>query len=167
MAKDITIRMSTDSINDAIKELRKLYADFMRKLDLMVRALSSDGVAIALLAIRESIGSSGDAQISLGIDNRGDIVEAEIQMTGSEALFIEFGAGIYYNPTDPPHASEHSMGVGTYPGQTHAFNAGWFYYDASGEKHYTHGTLATSPMLHASDNYRNNAIKMALSIFRS
>ena len=169
MSKDIVIRMNSASINDAIKELEKLHEDFLRKLDLFVRVLTNDGVAIALLAIRQSVGSNGDAQIAVGLNNLGDIVEAEIQMIGDEAVFIEFGAGIYYNPTDPPHAKKVSpqMGVGTYPGQRHAYESGWFYYDAQGKKQYTHGTYATSPLYRASENYRNNAIKTALQIFRS
>ena len=168
MSKDINIKMNTKSINDAIKELQRLESDFVRKLDLFVRMLTNDSVQIALLAIRESVGSdNNDASISYAVSTNGDIKYAQIQMTGTDALFIEFGAGYYYNPTDPPHASEHGMGVGTYPGQTHAFDVGWWYTDGNGESVYTHGTKATSPMLMARDNYRNNAIKMALQIFRS
>ena len=167
MSKDITISMNTKSIDDAIKELRSLKNDFMRKLDIFTRILANDGVQIALMEIRASESSSNLADIVLNVNSKGDIVEAEIQMIGHDALFIEFGAGIYYNPADPPHAAEYGMGVGTYPGQTHAFQNGWWYKDIDGSVHYTHGTQATSPMLKASDNYRNNAIKMALAVFRS
>ena len=168
MSKDIIIEMSTKSINDAIKELKALKTDFLRKLDIFTRILANDGVQIALSEIRASESSSNNANVVLTVNNMGDIVSAEISMIGHDALFIEFGAGIYYNPTNPPHVAtkEGTFGVGTYPGQTHAFQKGWFYKDQSGVVHYTHGTQATSPLLKASDNYRNNAIKMALAVFR-
>lgn len=167
MAKEITIRMSTASINDAIKELRRIKEDFERKLDLFVRMLANDGVQIALMEIRSAVADTHNADIELTIDSKQDIVSATIQMFGEDRLFIEFGAGFYYNPADPPHASQYNMGVGTFPGQTHAFDIGWWYTDKDGKSRYTHGTQATSPMLHASNNYRNNAILMALQLFRS
>lgn len=168
--KDISIRLNTESINDAIKELRHLESDFVRKVDIFVRILANDGIQIALMEFRSSVGDSNkDGQFSLAYDDSENIKSATISLEGTDVLFVEFGAGIYYNPSDPPHAktADYNYGVGTYPGQTHAFEPGWWYTDENGKSVYSHGTQATSPMLKASDNIRNNAIKTALQIFRS
>lgn len=167
MAKDITIKMSTASINDAIEELQRIHDEFMRNLDLFVRTLANDGVAVARTYIQTGAGTERRASVSWQVNQDGDIYRAQITMDGRDALFVEFGAGIYYNPQDTPHASKYGMGVGTYPGQTHAFQSGWWYYDDSGQKAYTHGTEATMPMYHASESIQNQAILRALQIFRS
>lgn len=167
MSKDIEIRMSTKSLNDAIKELKRLEDDFMRKFDIFVRILVNDGVQVARTWITDGSGKERDASVAYQVDSNGDIAVAMIEMTGKDVLFVEFGAGIYYNPSNPPHATKYGMGVGTYPGQTHAFDKGWWYYGPNGESVYTHGTEGTYPMYHASENIQNNAIKKALQIFRS
>lgn len=167
MSKDIDIRMSTKSLNDAINALKSIEDDFMRKVDIFVRMLTNDGVQIARTWISTGAGAERNANVSYMVSNDGYIIVAQIQMTGKDALFVEFGAGIYFNPSDPPHASKYGMGVGTYPGQTHAFDNGWWYYGPNGESVYTHGTEGTYPMYHASENIQNNAIKKALQIFRS
>lgn len=167
MSKDIDIRMSTKSLNDAINALKSIEDDFMRKVDIFVRMLTNDGVQIARTWISTGAGAERNANVSYMVSNDGYIIVAQIQMTGKDALFVEFGAGIYFNPSDPPHALKYDMGVGTYPGQTHAFDNGWWYYGPNGESVYTHGTEGTYPMYHASENIQNNAIKKALQIFRS
>ena len=167
MAKDIIIKMSTASINDAIKELQDIQADFERKLDLFVRTLVNDGVAVARTWIQSSATLERDASVLWQVNQFGDIYRAQITMDGKDALFIEFGSGIYYNPQDTPHAGKYGMGIGTYPGQTHAFQNGWWYYDEYGQSKYSHGTQATMPMYHASESIQNEAILRALQIFRS
>ena len=159
--------MNTKSINDAIKELQRLESDFVRKLDIFVRVLANDGVSVARTWISAGAGTERNATVSYNVGSDGDIKFAQIHMSGEDALFIEFGAGYFYNPEDPPHAADYGMGVGTYPGQTHAFNNGWWYYDDAGYATYTHGTEGTYPMYHAAETIRNSAIKTALQIFRS
>ena len=63
-------------------------------------------------------------------------------------MFIEFGSGIYYNAgNEHPLAKQFGYGVGTYPGQTHAYEDFWFYTDKDGtHSHFSHGTEATMPM---------------------
>lgn len=167
MSKDIDIRMSTKSLNDAINALKSIEDDFMRKFDIFFRILVNDGVQVARTWISTGSGIERNANVAYQVNNNGDIAVAMIQMTGKDALFVEFGAGIYFNPSDPQHASKYDMGVGTYPGQTHAFDNVWWYYGPNGESVYTHGTEGTYPMYHASENIQNNAIKKALQIFRS
>ena len=164
----ITINLNkSGSIDEAIKQVKAYRKRLEQKIEELVRVLANDGVVVAKSWLGATQGDSTRAAVGLEIDSAGDIQRAMITLSGEDALFVEFGAGIYYNGSDPPHASEFGYGVGTYPGQTHAFQHGWYYYDESGYKTYSHGTEGTYPLYHAAENIRNTAIIKALSIFRS
>ena len=66
-------------------------------------------------------------------------------------LAIEFGAGIHYNrESKNPYVNELGLGVGTFPGQVHAFEDGWYFWDENEQKwKYTRGVKATMPMYSA------------------
>ena len=165
---DININLNKNgSLSDAIKQLKAYREDINNKLDELIRVLANDGVVVAKAWLGATQGDSSRAAVGLEIDSSGNIHTAMISLSGADALFIEFGAGIYYNGSDPPHAAEFGYGVGTYPGQTHAFDRGWWYTDESGHSNYSHGTEGTAPIYHAAENIRNTAIKKAISIFRS
>lgn len=81
-------------------------------------------------------------------------------------LAIEFGAGIHYNKEANPKADELGFGVGTFPGQIHAFEDGWFYWDEESQSwKYTHGVKATMPMYNASIEIIKNIQKVAKEVF--
>lgn len=155
------------SINEAIKKLKAYRKELNDKLEKLIETLANDGVIVARSWLGAAQGDSSRAEIGLDFDNEGYIYRAIINLSGQDALFIEFGAGYYYNASDPPHAAEFGYGVGTYPGQKYAFQRGWYYYDESGELVYSHGTEGTYPLYHASENMRNNLIVKALDVFRS
>ena len=84
----------------------------------------------------------------------------------STILAIEFGAGVYYNSVPNPNASKLGFGVGTFPGQTHAFEDTWFYWDETDQKWKpTHGIKATMPLYNASIEILILATKIAKEIF--
>ena len=81
-------------------------------------------------------------------------------------LAVEFGAGIFYNSTENPKAPELGFGVGTYPGQIHAFEDGWYYWDDKTETwRYTHGIKATMPMYNAEQQIIQQYVKIAREVF--
>lgn len=81
-------------------------------------------------------------------------------------LAIEFGAGIYYNRTANPKADDLGFGVGTFPGQIHAFEDGWYYWDDTEQKwRYTHGVKATMPMYEADMAIIRDVVKIAREVF--
>lgn len=155
------------SIKEAINAIKAYRKEIDLKVDKLVKTLANDGVIVAKSWLGATQGDSTRANIGLDFDDEGNIHRAVISLSGEDALFVEFGAGYYYNASDPPHADEFGYGVGTYPGQTHAFQRGWFYYDDSGNLVYSHGTEATYPIYHAGENIRNEVILKALEIFRS
>ena len=80
-------------------------------------------------------------------------------------LLVEFGAGIHYNANANPKAGEMGCGVGTFPGQIHAFEDGWYYWGEDKKWHYTHGTKATMPMYSASVAIREKVRECAKEVF--
>lgn len=84
----------------------------------------------------------------------------------STILAIEFGAGIHFNPTPNPNADKFGLGVGTFPGQIHAFEDIWFYWDETDQKWKpAHGVQATMPMYSAQIELIKNAVKIAKGVF--
>ena len=155
------------SIDEAIKKIEAYRKDIEDKLGELVRILANDGFVVARSWLGATQGDSTRASVGLDFDEAGNIHSAVINLSGQDALFVEFGAGYYYNASDPPHAAEFGYGVGTYPGQKYAFQRGWYYYDEMGNLTYSHGTEGTYPLYHAAENIRNTAIIKALSVFRS
>lgn len=96
----------------------------------------------------------------------GAVKESEGYEPFSTLLAIEFGAGIYHNQEANPKAEELGYGVGTFPGQIHAFEDGWYYWDEKTQEwRYTHGVKATMPMYNASLEIIQNAVKVAKEVF--
>ena len=98
---------------------------------------------------------------------KGAVKEQEGYEPFSILLSIEFGAGVHYNPTpNPLISSEFPYGVGTFPGQTHAYEDMWWYWDEkSQEWKPTHGVKATMPMYSADMEIIQNVVKEAKDVF--
>ena len=96
----------------------------------------------------------------------GKTVEVEDREPFYTLLAIEFGAGIYYNSgNENPKANDFGLGVGTYPGQIHAFEDGWYYLGNDNQWHYTHGVKATMPMYNATMEIVNQYKQIAREVF--
>ena len=173
MSKIIKCELGTSSIDNAIKELKDYKQSINDKLNALVSALMQEGIEVARASLATTVGDSVNGAIEgFGVNSDGNIVTAFVALTGPDALFIEFGAGIHYNNGNVnPKASEFGYGVGTYPSEhppNRAINPGyWWYKDDAGDIHLSLGTQASMPIYHAAENARNTAIKKAIEIFRS
>ena len=176
MPKKITMNLSVSSIQNAIKELRQYQSDLNRKCEIFCQRLTELGKITAQTRIDESplgkyITVTTDIQpdktgckamlIAAGVTKSTDYGDVNM------LLLVEFGGGIHHNPVANPKAGELGFGVGTFPGQTHAFEDGWWYPGDDGEWHYTHGVKATMPMYNASTEMLLNIRKIAREVFRS
>ena len=149
---NIEIDLSKASIDNAIAQLKEYERSLNDKNALFVKKLAEIGIDVVEQRINDADGADNTYHDNqLKIHSYGDHSEAILSVSGTDILFIEFGSGIHYNPTNPEHAGEFGYGVGTYPGQTHAFDPeGWWYRDSTGAPHHSYGTRATAPMLNAS-----------------
>lgn len=151
MSKTIKLNFSAKSIQNAINELKAYQKEFQRKNDIFVKKLSEEGLQV-IQTTMESIPDEekGSYYTEIIYDKNVDITGASVRLSGDKVLFIEFSSGITYGSSNYPLPSGSEYGVGTYPGQTHAFSPyGWWYKDENGEVHHSYGNRAYMPMYHA------------------
>ena len=180
MAKRIfTATLSTKSLNDLKNQILE-YKDSIlpRKCDEFVKRLAESGISVVESNVEKAgftyddkgieSGSDTEHQTYVKVDSLIGMSRATLICEGSEILFIEFGAGVTYNGTvgSSPHpkGAENGFLIGTY-GMGNGAKKVWGYYADSGELVLTHGTKATMPMLKASNEIRDNVVKIAKSVF--
>lgn len=169
MGKTIRCSLSQKSIQNAINELKAYEKELQRKNEIFVKKLSEIGLDV-IQTTMESIPDEekGSYYTEIVNDINGNIIGASVRLSGDKVLFIEFSAGITYGTQNYPLPSGSQYGVGTYPGQTHAFSPyGWWYVDENGEKHHSYGNRAYMPMYHAEVAIILAVRKIAKEVFSS
>lgn len=168
--------LSVKGIKELQKQLRDYQNDITRKCRELVERLAERGVNVAQADINESpLGKYVSLKTDITPEQAG--CRAVLIATGknfehdgyapfNSLLAIEFGAGIHYNPIPNPNADELGLGVGTFPGQVHAFEDYWFYWNEEKQKWLpTHGVKATMPMYNASVDIAADVVKIAREVF--
>lgn len=163
---------------EALKSQLLQYKDSLPiKCEKLVSRLLQSGVAVSQSKISESpLGKYVTVTTNISADKmgckgillaKGAVKEQEGYAPFSILLAIEFGAGVHYNPTQNPLiSSEFPYGVGTFPGQTHAYQDMWFYWDENTKEWKpTHGVKATMPMYSADMEIIQNVVKYAKEVF--
>lgn len=87
---------------------------------------------------------------------------------GEDAVFMEFGAGVYYNGavgSPNPLGANLGLTIGSY-GPNGAKET-WGYYGEDGELHLTHGTPASMPLYRAVQSVRQDIVQIAKEVFGS
>lgn len=154
--------------NNTIKDLQNYINTLSFKCEELANRLCEVGIPVINKKMSMAKGDSNPNHSTfIDIENNGNTITATLTLQGEDVAFIEFGAGIYYNDANEhPKASELGLGVGTYPDQTHAFEKGWWYEDAEGNKHYSHGTEATMPLYSAEMEMINKFYSIADEVFK-
>lgn len=166
--------LSSKGIQNIIDQLQDYKQELHKKVELLCQRLTETGLTVAQAKVGESpLGKT----ISLRIDIEPSKVGCKAMLIASgntkssdsgtinTLLLIEFGAGVFYNPLDNPKAGEMGYGVGTFPGQIHAFEDGWYYWGEDEQWHYTHGIKATMPMYNASVVMREEVAEIVKEVF--
>ena len=163
---------------EALKSQLLQYKDSLPiKCEKLVSRLLQSGVAVSQLKISESpLGKYVTVTTNISADKigckgillaKGAVKEQDGYAPFSILLAIEFGAGVHFNPTpNPLISSEFPYGVGTFPGQTHAYEDMWWYWDENTQEWKpTHGVKATMPMYSADMEIIQNVVKYAKEVF--
>ena len=163
---------------ESIKRQILQYKDSLPiKCEKLVSRLLQSGVAVSQTRISESpLGKYVTVTTDVSADKtgckgillaKGEVKEQEGYEPFSILLAIEFGAGAHFNPTpNPLISSEFPYGVGTFPGQTHAYEDMWWYWDENTQEWKpTHGVKATMPMYSADMEIIQNVVKFAKEVF--
>ena len=164
MAKNtITISLGSKSISKAIKEVKAYKKWVESKANELTRRLAEIGASEAKVRF-------GGAQYD-GVNDSTVKVEPttdgyRIVASGGSVFFIEFGAGVYYNGSEPypePRPAGVSK-IGEY-GKGYGKRKAWGFYDESGELVITHGNPAAMPMYHASRTMQQEVERIAREVF--
>jgi hypothetical protein len=174
--------LSVDGIEQLKRDLLN-YKDNILQQNIReyVSRLLQIGISVSQARINESpLGKYITLSTNISADKMGckgiliakGVVKEEVDSDGnayppfSTILAVEFGAGIHFNPIPNPNADKFGLGVGTFPGQLHAFEDTWFYWEENEQKWKpTHGVKATMPMYNARMEMANNLVKIAKSVF--
>ena len=168
--------LSISGLNDLKRQLLQYKDELPIKCEKLVSRLLQSGVAVSQARISESpLGKYVTVTTNISADKmgckgillaKGAVKEQDGYAPFSILLAIEFGSGVHFNPTPNPLSAEMGYGVGTFPGQTHAYDDMWWYWNEKEQKWMpTHGVKATMPMYKAGEDIRSKIIKTAKEIF--
>lgn len=176
--KTISFGLSQKSIQNAIKELQKIKQELRKKTDQLVKELTEVGIPV----IENNMQKANYTYDSKGVRSGSDTEHythvkinafdtksiANLIVEGKEVLFIEFGAGVYYNGSAgaSPHPKGQEFGflIGSY-GAGHGQQKVWGYYDETGELVMTHGVEATMPLFKAEQKIIDEYVSVAKRVF--
>ena len=163
MPKIIKMDLSVASIDNAINELKAFRDSIERKKEKLLEKLGEIGVREASVRFTTAMYDGvNNTEVELKDTPNGYAIVAE----GRSVFFIEFGAGVYHNTSEPyPNPRpEGIVGIGEY-GKGYGKRQAWGFKDDSGELVITHGNPAAMPMWYASEEMRSNILKIAQEVF--
>lgn len=169
MSKTIKIGLSTKSIQKAVHDIETYRVHLPFKCRLFIDRLANEvGIPIVNTNIASSRGDSNkSSNVYFVWTETPTGAYGKLVAENEDILFIEFGAGIIYNKGEKhPQADELGYGVGTYPGQVHAFDEeGWLYWDGT-KRIPSKGTEATMPMYKAYIEMARRVVDIAKEVFK-
>lgn len=151
----ISLSLSPESVESAIQQVKAYQREIDKKLEQVCNIV---GQRLKELASAGFNGAGYDDVLHEGMkvpdvmveyrntsDRSGNNITVVFAI-GEEAVFAEFGAGVYYNPNGSPNPLKPAgvVPIGTY-GKGYGSRKIWGYYK-DGELKLTHGTPASMPM---------------------
>ena len=170
--KVIRFGLSPNEIDKAIQELDQYKMSALKKMEILrktiAKKLAQDIQGRFNRAISDDLlsGDQKTAQVKIICENKENI--SVIIANGKEAVWVEFGAGVYHNGsvgTSPnPNGAKLGFTIGGY-GKGNGEKEVWGFYK-DGELRLTHGTPAAMPMYNTVKNICNEIAGIAREIFR-
>lgn len=169
--KVISISLDTKDIDSAIKELEKYKKELLRKERRLLEELAILGFHEATVRFATAIYDGvNDVTVTLDEVGKGFTIKAD----GEAVAFIEFGAGVYHNTSEPyPNPRpEGVVGIGEY-GQGKGKRRAWYYKGEQGTNGElrsngvvkTRGNPASMPMWYASEEMKRSILQIAREVF--
>ena len=155
--------LSSKSLGQAIKELKAYRDSIETRKEELLKELADIGLNEAQVRFTTAMYDGvNDSEVTLETIENGFRIVAE----GKAVAFIEFGTGVYHNPTEPypKPRPEGIVGIGEY-GKGYGKRQAWGFKNESGELVITHGNPAAMPMWHASEEMRNSILTIARRVF--
>lgn len=171
MDKTINIELSTTSIAAAISQLKAYRQEIDAKTERLRRIVAEEMALLAQAGFDASYvdylvdGQTTPATVAVNVEH--GVGETVVAALGEDAVWVEFGAGVYYNGSagSSPNPLGENLGftIGSY-GKGMGKRNVWGYTD--GDKVVlTHGTPATMPMYNALRKTCSNILFRAKEVF--
>lgn len=120
---NITLRLSTQSIDDAIKQVQEFRQRFLRHMEELCKRLAEEGMEVMELEYGRAL-YAGINDIEVSVDAQGE--SAYIIAKGERVAFIEFGTGVRY--AESPHGAKAGIPPrGSYGKHKGATGKPWIY----------------------------------------
>lgn len=169
--KVITFKLSEHDIDRAIKELADYKQDILKKTELLRQKVAERLADEARQGFNGAVvddlvkGGIRYGQVDVSIDERGNVTA--VVAIGEDAVWIEFGAGVYHNgspgSSPHPHGAELGMTIGGF-GKGNGKKEVWGFYE-EGELKLSRGTPAKMPMARAITTVCNEISEIAKEVF--
>ena len=159
----IKCKLDERDINRAIKELERYKQEFLKREKRLIEGLAEIGLREASVRFTTAMyDGTNDVSVRLDTSNNGYVIVAE----GQAVAFIEFGAGVYHNTSEPyPNPRPNGIvGIGEY-GQGKGKRMAWGYKNENDELVITRGNPAAMPMWYASEEIKNSVTKVVKEVF--
>lgn len=172
MKRTIRFSLSTDSIENAIQQIRWYKEELRYKTSIFVQRLAEIGIIV----IDSHKFTEGDSDTSfegvtsyVRLEEGSTSSKAILYLDGKDVAFVEFGAGVHYNgsvgSSPNPNGQKFGFTIGSY-GKGQGANDSWVYYDEeSGKFKTSHGTKAAMPMYYAHKYMCENFARVAKEVF--
>lgn len=174
MAKTITVRLNEQSIDEAIAQLdeyvQSLKLKCQRLAQLVAERIAWSASQGFSSAIADDIFTTGDrptADVSVSVEDNGNL--QLVIASGADAVFVEFGAGVYYNgaagSSPHPKGAENGFLIGEYGKGKGKKNVWALPGSTKLNPILTHGTPAAMPMYHGLQDALNVITDLAQEVF--
>lgn len=161
----INVQLSKKSIQSAIAQLEEYRNSLDAKAKRLAERLATIGKEDASIRFTQAFYDGyNDTEVSVETSETGYVVVA----SGEAVCFIEFGAGVYFNGSEPyPNPRPAGVvGIGEY-GQGKGKRQGWVYLDMNDQRVFTRGSPAAMPMYFATKEMRDALTEIAREVFQT
>lgn len=168
----IRFGLDTKDINRAIREINKFQEDFRDKVNTYRKRIAEEIAVQASLnfgnAVMDDVinGSPRKPDVAVSVSERGAVTV--IIADGEDAVWCEFGAGVYHNgsvgSSPNPYGNDLGFTIGSY-GKGYGKKQAWGYYDDSDNLVITRGTPASMPMYNAAQEVMRKSVAIAREVF--
>ena len=159
----IKVGLGEDDLKRAIQELKRYKLEFLEREKRLIEGLAEIGLKEASVRFTTAMyDGTNDVSVHLDTSKNGYAIVAD----GAAVAFIEFGAGVYHNGSEPyPNPRPQGIvGIGEY-GKGHGRQKAWGYYNENDELVITRGNPAAMPMWYASEEIKNSVLKVVREVF--
>ena len=155
--------LSRQDIERAIVDLKEYKKKFLEREKRLLERLGEIGIKEASVRFTTAMYDGiNDVSVKLDKSKNGYVIMAE----GKAVAFIEFGAGVYHNTSEPYPNPRPSgiVGIGEY-GSGKGKRKAWGYLDESNKVVITRGNPAAMPMWYASEEIKNKVLEIVKEVF--